>query len=366
MLGTGKLYNLKVNSYIDERKDPYKATLAACQYFKDMYAIYKDWLLVIASYNCGPGNVNKAIVRSGGKTNFWEISPYLPQETRGYVPAFIAVTYLMHYTAEHNLNAVPPVISFYEADTVLVNHSVPLRQISESLNVSEELLRYLNPVYKKGVIPNSEEPAVLRLPANKMNFFLANMNTILVPEVLENKNLAAAPASEDPNYTYVSRTIKKYHKVRRGERLSSLADRYECSVQDIKHWNKLRSTKLVNGQRLAVYVTVREKKALKNETELSMVSKASNDSAKNSSVASDSMPANAAPADTQNLAANNTKPVVKSNDDKFLYHVVQPGDTLWNIAMRYDGVTVQQLRKINRLNSNALKVGTKLKVQVDG
>jgi len=367
MLGTGKLYNLKVNSYIDERKDPYKATLAACQYFKDMYAIYKDWLLVIASYNCGPGNVNKAIARSGGKTNFWEISPYLPQETRGYVPAFVAVTYLMHYTAEHNLNAVPPIISFYEADTVYINHGVSLKQISASLNVSEELIRYLNPVYKKGIIPNSEEPAVLRLPTNKMNFFLANINTILVPEMPENRNIASVSTKEDPGYTYVSKTIKKYHKVRRGERMSTLADRYDCSVQDIKHWNKLRSTKLVNGQRLAVYVTVREKKAPKNETALNVPAKTSTDSAVNSPVTSDSMLANSTPADTQNLAAKqSTKPAVKSNDDKFLYHVVQPGDTLWNIAMRYDGVTVQKLRKINRLNSNALKVGTKLKVQVDG
>jgi len=369
MLATGRMYDLKVNSYVDERKDPYKSTLAACQYFKDMYAIYKDWLLVIASYNCGPGNVNKAIARSGGKTTFWEISPYLPQETRGYVPAFIAVTYLMHYTAEHNLNAVSPVINYYDADTIRINHQVSLRQISESLNMSEEMLRYLNPMYKKGIIPSSEEPNVLRLPTNKVNFFLANMNTILVPEGLNGPSLTASANSEDPAYTYVTKTVKKYHKVRRGERLSTLADRYECSVQDIKHWNKLRSTKLASGQRLAVYVSVRQKVVAKNETVLTTVTKSKNDTAKNTSVTSDSMLAStAAPADTEKLASRPSTPVqvAKANQDKFLYHVVQPGDTLWNIAMRYDGVTVKQLRKMNRLNSNALKVGTKLKVQVDG
>jgi len=369
MLGTGKMYNLKVNSFIDERKDPTKATLAACQYFKDMYAIYKDWLLVIASYNCGPGNVNKAIARSGGKTNFWEISKYLPRETRGYVPAFIAVTYLMNYTAEHNLYPASPAIRFYEADTVMVNQRVCLNQIAESINVPVELLQYLNPVYKKGIVPSSEEPCVVRLPANKMNAFLANINTILLPEETVKENLFAS-TTEDPGYTYITKTVKKVYKVKRGERISSLADRYECSVQDIRHWNKLRTTKLVTGQKLAMYVTVREKVAAKNESVLNTGVKTKDDTSKNTSVTSDSMVADAATAtaDTQALASqqNPANAASASKDDTFLYHVVQPGDTLWNIAMRYDGVTVQQLRKINRLNSNALKVGTKLKVQVDG
>ena len=141
MFNTGRMYNLRVNSYIDERRDPEKATYAACQYFKNMYDIYHDWLLVIASYNCGPANVNKAIVRSGGKTSFWEISKYLPRETRGYVPAFIAVTYLMNYTTEHNLVAVPPVISYYEADTVYVDSKVAFNQIASTIDVPVELIQ---------------------------------------------------------------------------------------------------------------------------------------------------------------------------------------------------------------------------------
>ena len=358
MLATGRLYDLKVNSYIDERKDPEKATLAACQYFKDMYAIYKDWLLVIASYNCGPGNVNKAIVRAGGKSDFWSISPYLPRETRGYVPAFVAVTYLMHYTAEHNLTAVSPIINYYEADTVLLDQGVSLRQVANSINVDEELLRYLNPVYKKGIIPESSESNILRLPSNKVNTFLANVNTILLPE---NTYADGTPRMKDePGVTYVNKSVKKYHKVKRGERMAGLADRYDCTVQDIKRWNKLRSTKLATGQRLAVYVTVRQKVVAKPEE----LAKSKSDSA-TALHTTDSTKLETVPADSQKQAQRHPSTPSKSADS-VVYHVVQPGDTLWNIALRYDGVTVQQLRKINRLNSNSLKVGTKLKVKVQG
>jgi membrane-bound lytic murein transglycosylase D len=361
MLSTGRLYNLKVNSYIDERKDPEKATLAACQYFKDMYAIYKDWLLVIASYNCGPGNVNKAIARAGGKTDFWSISPYLPRETRGYVPAFIAVTYLMHYTAEHNLTAVPPIINYYEADTIMLHQGVSLRQVALSINVDEELLRYLNPVYKKGIVPELEEPCALRLPSNKVNLFLANQHTIMSPEFAYADPVARI--KDEPGVTYVSKTVKKYHKVKRGERMSTLADRYDCSVQDIKRWNKLRSTKISTGQRLAVYVTVRQKVAAPQTAKAE--EKPKTDSAAGVAPAGDSSLQAASPADTQQLALQQAQKN-QAAADKYFYHVVQPGDTLWNIAMRYDGNTVQQLRKINRLNSNALKVGTKLKVKAGG
>jgi membrane-bound lytic murein transglycosylase D len=359
MLNTGRLYNLKVNSFIDERKDPVKATLAACQYFKDMYAIYHDWLLVIASYNCGPGNVNRAIARSGGKTTFWEICQYLPKETRAYVPAFIAVTYLMHYPAEHNLYPVTPSISFYQADTVMTDRRVALKQVADAINVPVEMLQYLNPSYKKGIIPECGERCVLRLPSNKVNCYLANINTIMAPPSHPEEKMMAAN-DNDPNFVYVNKTVKKVHKVKRGEGIASVADRYDCSVQDIKHWNKLRSSKLSAGQKLALYVTVRQKVPVKTET-LS-AAKTKTDTVKNTTAAianNDSVAA-----DTQQTAANTAPVTDKSPEEKFLYHVVQPGDTLWNIASRYDGVTVQQLRKINRLNSNSLKVGTKLKVQV--
>ena len=364
MLNTGRLYDLKVTSYVDERRDPYKATLAACRYFKDMYAIYKDWLLVIASYNCGPGNVNKAIARSGGKTDFWEISPYLPRETRGYVPAFIAVTYLMHYAAEHNLSPVAPAISYYEADTVWVHQRVSLRQVAASVSMPEELLRYLNPEYKKGIIPEMEEPCVLRLPSNRITAYFASLNSIFVPEDIDAASPVATTAGSG-NYEFVTKTVKKVHSVRRGENLSIIAGRYDCSVSDLKHWNRLRSTRIAQGQRLAVYVTVREKVAVKTAAPNVSV-QPHEDTSLNKETASDTS-ARPGAAENSALAAHSSpSPAASGRDEKILYHVVQPGDTLWNIALRYDGVTVQQLRKINNLSSSSLRVGTKLKVQVDG
>jgi len=333
MLQTGKLYNLKVNSFIDERRDPVKSTQAACDYFKNMYAIYHDWLLVIASYNCGAGNVNKAIARSGGKTNFWEISKYLPAETRGYVPAFIAVTYLMNYSTEHNLTAVPPVISFYEADTVMVDQQVSLSEIAEVTDVPLDLLSYLNPVYKRGIIPESDEPQVLRLPTNKINTYIANVDKLFTPESTD-----LASADESSLNDYITKQVKKYHIVKRGEYVSTIADKYNCTTGDIKRWNKLKSTKLYKGQRLAVYVSVKEKAPAENTA--------------------------AKPATTPQTTAKKTSATkTKSTSGKYTWHVVQKGDTLYSIAKQYDH-TIDEIKSLNKLSSNRLMPGTKLKVKV--
>lgn len=347
MFGTGKLYNLKITSYIDERRDPVKSTYAACQYFKDMYAIYNDWLLVIAAYNCGAGNVNKAIARSGGKKTFWEISRYLPKETRGYVPAFIAVTYLMNYTSEHNLQSVPPLISYFEADTVLVDQKVTLRDIADATNTPAELLTYLNPVYKKGVIPDADEPLTLRLPSNKINAYLANMSNIFRSEEEEPSQLYASTG--DGNVEL----IQKIHKVKKGEQLSSIARKYNCTIADLKSWNRIRKNKLVTGQRLTVYVEQKTEKLAAKPTQ------DKNTIAENKSKTEE----NALVSEAKSVEVVKTS---AQENVKFAYHTVQPGDTLWNIAKRYDGMTVQQIKKINRLSTNELKVGTKLKVIING
>ena len=336
MYGTGKLYKLKINSYIDERRDPVKATQAACQYFKDMYAIYNDWLLVIAAYNCGAGNVNRAIARSGGKKTFWEISDYLPRETRGYVPAFIAVTYLMSYTAEHNLTAVPPVISYFEADTVMIDQRTSLKAVADAINIPVELVTYLNPVYKRGIIPESDEPMPLRLPSNKVSAYLANISTIYMPN---GNTPATAIASAETNVESESGAlVKKYHKVRSGENLGVIASKYHCSVNDLKRWNKLKSTRLSIGQNLAVYVMARkstEKVATKNTS-------------------------------NGNKNSTSTNRQASNGDSRMIWHTVQAGDSLWKIANQYEGVTVQQIKDLNNLRSNDLKVGTKLKVVITG
>ena len=346
MLQTGKLYNLKVNSYVDERRDPVKSTQAACEYFKNMYSIYHDWLLVIASYNCGAGNVNKAIARSGGKRNFWEISRYLPAETRGYVPAFIAVTYLMNYSAEHNLNAVPPVISFYEADTVLVDQQVSLRDVAEVIDVPLDMLTYLNPLYKRGVIPESDEPQVLRLPTNKINTYLTRLDKIFTPGPQPDMTASV----ESPLTDYITKQIKKYHTVKKGEHLSSIADRYNCSINDIKRWNKFKGTRLYKGQRLTVYVSVKQK---------------SQATASKKSGTPDVKTVDTSLAAAKSASGKKNGAGYDSSGSKYTWHVVQKGDTLYSIAKRYEG-TIDEIKSLNNLNSNQLKPGTKLRVKVSG
>jgi membrane-bound lytic murein transglycosylase D len=276
MYNTGKLYNLQINSYYDERRDPVKSTYAACRYFKEMYAIYGDWLLVIASYNCGPGNVNKAIKRAGGKTNFWEIARYLPAETRGYVPAFIAVTYLMNHTSEHQIFPVLPAYNYFEVDTVAIDRGISLRKIAEVVDLPYEVITYLNPLYKKGIIPDTEEPNVLRLPASSLAAYLAAEPTlfdpIVTPEPLASSDVTMrlvsnSDATDDGAYTLQNKKVKKIYTVRSGDNLSTLARKLDCTVSEIKSWNRLRGNSLMKGQRISYYAVVKVKvPVLKKDT----------------------------------------------------------------------------------------------------
>ncbi|MBI2279830.1 MAG: lytic transglycosylase domain-containing protein [Bacteroidetes bacterium] len=178
MYETGKMYGLNVTSFHDERSDVYKATDAACRYLRDLHKMYNNWDLALAAYNCGPGNVNKAIRRSGGKTDFWEIMGFLPRETSGYVPAFMAVNYVMSYAEEHNIQAVKPDVSCFKVDTVGVNYHVSFTQLSEALDIPVEYLEYINPTYKHNYIPATGKANTLCLPADKIGLFLTNEETI--------------------------------------------------------------------------------------------------------------------------------------------------------------------------------------------
>jgi membrane-bound lytic murein transglycosylase D len=395
MYNTGLIYNLKVNFFTDERKDPYKATQAACQYFKDMYNIYGDWLLVIASYNCGAGNVNRAIKRSGGKTNFWEIMPYLPKETRGYVPAFIAVTYVMNYSREHNLYPVTPAYSYFEVDTVKVSQPVNFQVLSRLIDLPLDVISYLNPVYKRNLIPDADQGYTLRLPTNKIALFMASeeaiyaQSTVIKPifnEYASRSNDGDDNSGGNSKYETITKKVKKTHTVLRGETLASIADQYDCSSQDIKKLNHLRSTKLKKGQKIQVLAMVRTKVkiAVKEQQPSVAVVKRDSGTTGNQAVATKKDSGNTNTATTATGSGqqikDSTNDQIASKEDssqedsgkalarnpKYIYHLVQPGDTLWNIAKRYEGVTVEMIKDINNLHDTNLKPGTRLKVIVNG
>lgn len=260
MYGTGRMYNLTINSFIDERRDPIAATHAACRFLKDLYSIYGDWTLVIAAYNCGPANVNKAIRRSGGKRNYWDIYFHLPRETRGYVPAFIAASYTYYFYKEHNLQpkpiTLPPV-----TDTIIVNNMLHLQQIAEVLDYPIELLRDLNPQYKIDIIPAKGKSYVLRLPKEMVGPFLDKEKEIYAykDSVFFNQKILANPSRFTASYQHEvpPGSIRFVYKVKEGDVLGSIAERYNVSVSQLKEWNNLYRNLIRVGQRLIIYVPER-------------------------------------------------------------------------------------------------------------
>jgi len=249
MIGTGKQYGLEVTSLVDERRDPVKASFAAARYLKDLYDIFGDWTLVIASYNCGPNNVSKAIKRAGGVTDYWTIYPYLPRETQGYVPAFIAANYLMNCYCEHNISPVkttlPPT-----SDTLHVTRNVRLDRVGQVCGVPLDELKALNPQYRTNMVPGEVRPCILRLPGDKVNAFIEAGDSIYVqPE--EQKNVVEVAVRDTKSHdSRQSRGV--YVKVRRGDTLGAIARRNHTTVNRIKRLNKMRSTRINPGQRLRV------------------------------------------------------------------------------------------------------------------
>ncbi|MFI3296993.1 MAG: transglycosylase SLT domain-containing protein [bacterium] len=243
MAATGKYYKLEVNSLVDERCDPIKSSDAAARYLSDLYQMYGDWHLVIAAYNCGPGNVAKAIRHADGKRNYWDIYPYLPRETRNYVPIFIAANYILNYHKEHNICATEPDYELI-TDTIMVTDRVHLSQISEVLSISIDELRYLNPQYRADIIPGNTKPYSLVLPMKDINGYTENRDTILAykTELIE-RQLKVEP-KEASVITY---------KVKSGDTLGGIASRYKVSVANIQKWNGLKSTTIRIGQNLKIH-----------------------------------------------------------------------------------------------------------------
>ncbi len=249
LMGTGKMFDLTINSFIDERCDPYKSTEAACKYLKYLYNTFNDWKLVLSSYNGGPGETRKAIERAGGETDYWKLRPYLSEQAKNYVPAFIAIAYLMNYYADHNIKPIEPVYNYQKIDTIYLNYSVSFRQISQMLGIPIEHIKFLNPVYKRDYIPELKSPALLVLPADKVLQYLNNEANILGyynDPVDYNTLLKNAGNTENK--------VKIVHIVQKGEFLHKIALQYGCTIENIRAWNNLPDLSARQGQQLIIWV----------------------------------------------------------------------------------------------------------------
>lgn len=253
MVSTGRMYGLEVNSLVDERCDPIKATDAAARYLRDLYRIYQDWHLVIAAYNCGPGNVAKATrYAGGGKKDYWQIYPYLPRETRSYVPIFIAANYIMNYYSYHNMCPAQPTVTV-ATDTLMINNRIHLQQVSDILNISMDELRFLNPEYRQDIIPGNIKPYPLVLPYNQVGAYIDHKDTISLHRAAEliPQRIRVDPAGD--NVEPSSGGNLTYYKVRSGDTLGAIASRHHVTVSQIKKWNGLRSATIRPGQRLKIH-----------------------------------------------------------------------------------------------------------------
>jgi membrane-bound lytic murein transglycosylase D len=392
MPATGKQYKLDITTYVDERHDPLKSTEAACHYMMNMYEIFGDWSLVLASYNCGPGNVSKAIRRSGGKTDYWEIRKFLPKETANYLPAFLATMYIYEFKKEHGLVPKKAELTYFETDTVMVKHAMTFKQLSDLLDISEEQLAYLNPIYKSNYIPSFEdEHFYLRLPKNKIGVFVSNEEKIygylvyLEQEKFRNLELAQVKKRDsiakkdslalvsnlnvkNKDSVEYEEVIKKrtkevlsknYHKVKSGESLGVIADKNNVSISDLRKWNNIKGSAINAGQSLVIQtkkkVTVNEviKKPKKKTEVLEPV--VENAVAENTELQN---PQQVKPKTDNKYAAAKSKIEIKED-----YYIVQKGDSIFSITKKFPNLTADDLKKKNDLKTDNIQPGMKLKIQ---
>lgn len=320
MYQTGKIYNLEVSSYIDERSDPYRATEAACMYLENLYQMYGDWSMALAAYNSGPGNVSKAIRRSGGSTNYWNIRRYLPRETAAYVPAFYATLYIFEFANEHNLKAKENAMCYYATDTVQIKRQLSFAEINETLNVDIDVLKFLNPQYKLDIIPYIKDKNYsLTLPLKDIGNFVSNEQLIYAYA----DAAAAERVKELPEYIEMSDRIT--YRVKNGDYLGKIANKYGVGISTLKRWNNLKGTNLRIGQRLTIYP-------------------------RKANVVASSKPDETGASKEKQTGEHKT-------------YIVKSGDSLWAIAKKYSNVSVQNIKEWNNIWSvKSLKPGIKLKI----
>jgi membrane-bound lytic murein transglycosylase D len=319
MLSTGKLYGLKVNNYLDDRCDPRASTDAACRYLRDLHELFGDWSLALAAYNSGPGNVRKAIRRSGGKKDYWAIRQFLPRETRSYVPAFIAVNYAFQYAADYGLKAEPPLFSYHQVDTLLLDAPVYFDQIAALLATDVQILQKLNPQYIMDYVPAAPDASAQRtlvLPANKVGLFISHRDSIRKLIALEAERKEQLGRAAEPVVEHIT------HRVRSSESLGLIAQRYGVRVSQLKEWNKLSGHLIRTGQKLIIYSSVDHGSRKKKTASETVTSDANTD-----------------------------------------VYTVRPGDTLYGIAQRYPGISPEQIMEWNRIRSaRKIKPGMKLRI----
>lgn len=364
MYQTGKQYGLNITSYVDERSDPLRASQAATQYMTNMYKIFGDWDLVLASYNSGPGNVAKAIRRSGGQQNYWNIRKNLPKETQGYLPAFLATMYIFEYHKEHGIVPNKAVANHFATDTIMIKNHITFKQISDLLDVPVAEIQFFNPSFKRNEIPAiSGEKNFLRLPKDKIAIFASNEDKVYAYVKYQAdkrerpyERIASVKQNDSTNVAFADKeftTRTKYHKVRKGDNLSEIADKYQVSIGDIKKWNGLRSNKAPLGRNLKIVSTERiaykEKKDSKTDSIATKLPKVITN--ENTSIASN---------EVKTEKVFKTEKVV-TYKDVTKYHKVKKGDVLGEIADKYE-VSVADIKKWNKIKGSNIGLGDNLKI----
>jgi membrane-bound lytic murein transglycosylase D len=353
MYSTGRFYGLNINSIVDDRRDPVKSTHAAAKYLRDMYDIYHDWALVISAYNCGPGNVNKAIRRSGNKKDYWQIYYRLPRETRGYLPQYVAAVYAVNYYPEHNIRPLPLNIPG-ATDTIMVNKDIHLTQISEVMGIPLGELRALNPQYRTGLVPGSSKPLALTLPMNHIGDFIDLNDSIrkYKPDVYLNKTTQIADPSRS---VYLPADVKGKTKlgytVKDGDNLGFISEWYHVGLSEIRYWNNIYRNTIRVGQKLVIYVDPSKSDYYSKINSMSFAEK---QALTGKSVISETPPVK---------AVTGPGPTVET-DDEYITHIVRDGDTIWDIVKLYDNATTSEVLSLNNISDpQKIMVGQKLKIK---
>lgn len=343
---TGKYYDLYIDTYVDERRDPIKATKAAVKYLGDLYKIYGDWYMVIAAYNCGPGNVNKAIRRTGGKRDYWEIYYRLPRETRGYVPAFIAATYIMNFHLAHDIHAQQHDLP-HATDTILLKEPIHLLQVSEQLDVPYELVKTLNPQYRRFFVPAGSKPYALRLPSEKISSFIERKEEVLAhkkEELLDAKRTYAEPVYSSYKPDAPSNMASVTYTVKSGDNLGFIAEWYDVGLSKIRYWNNIYNNNIRVGQRMKIYVP---KNKVSHYMQINSMSFAEKQ-------ALDGKPVKVT------TSVKSSEPI----DNNYVYYKVRTGDSLWEIARKYPGISSTNIQQLNNLSGvNKIRPGQLLKIK---